>query len=289
MYPMDFEEFLLAANEDGLIEMIKTSYETKKELIEIFHTRAIKYYLDYLLVGGMPQAVLDYVSKGNDISKFDKVIHSSIITAYIADMRKYTVNGSETIKINQIYDSIPKQLAKENTKFKYNIISLNANKRDYELPLDWLIASSLVYKANKLENIATPFKAYSDPNNFKIYLSDTGLLSTLANVSYKDILFSENNIFKGALTENYIAQTFKSKKMDLFYFKPNQNMEIDFICNINDNVIPIEIKAGTHTKSTSLNNYKKKYNPKYSIRISGKNFGYVNDIFSIPLYAVFCI
>ena len=164
-----------------------------------------------------------------------------------------------------------------------------ANKRDYELPLDWLVASSLIYRAVKVEKTQSPLRAFTDQSNFKIYLNDVGLLSTLAKISYQDLQLEENKIFKGALTENYVAQALASKNIDLMYFKPTQTMEIDFLLNDSGNIIPIEVKAGTHIKSRSLSNYMIKYKPPYVIKISARNFGYANNVFSIPLYAVFCI
>lgn len=289
MYPMDFEEFLFALNEDRLVEAIKSSYNNRSPIIDALHEKALKYYMDFLVIGGMPQAILNYIQNEKNVMHFEKVIHTSIIASYIADMRKYTQSGAETIKINEIYESVPAQLAKENSKFRYNLIKPTANKRDYELPLDWLIASSMIYKATKLTRLETPLKIYADQNFFKVYLSDVGLLSTLSGVDYKSIFYTENNIFKGALTENYIAQTLIAKEKDLFYYKPSQTMEIDFILQLDGNIIPIEVKSGTHIRSRSLTNYIQKYKPVYAIRLSMRNFGFSNNIFSVPLYAAFCI
>ncbi len=289
MYPMDFEEFLWAIGEITLAEEIRKCFNQKKPMADILHDKAKQYYIDYLYVGGMPQAILNYIEHDKNCMLLERVIHNSIITAYIADMRKYTTSGAETIKINEIYDSIPRQLAKENTKFKYNLVKSTANRRDYELPLDWLVASSLVYKANKLERPETPLRVFVDATNFKVYLNDVGLLATLANVSYQDIQLNENNLFKGALTENYVAQELKSKQIDLLYYKPTQTMEIDFMIAEENQVIPIEVKAGEHIKSRSMSNYIMKYKPAYAIRISARNFGFSNQIYAIPLYAVFCL
>ena len=286
---MNFEEFLWASGEEKLADIIKECFEKREPMIEILHSKAIKYYQDYLLIGGMPRAVLNYINNDKDLMRFDKVIHESIITAYIADMRKYTLSAAETIKINEIYESIPRQLAKENTKFKYNLIKQTANKRDYELPLDWLLSAGLIYKSIKLDKVQSPLKAYEEPSHFKIYLSDVGLLSTLSNVNYKDILLSEDNIFKGALTENYVAQTLASNQKKLYYFRPTQNMEIDFIIKVEEKIIPLEVKAGTHVKTKSLISYMEKYNSEYSIGASYRNFGFANNIFSVPLYAVHLI
>lgn len=289
MSPMDFEEFLWGIGEERLADVIEECYAKKEAMVEILHNKAIKYYQDYLIIGGMPQAVLNYIKNDKDVMKFDKVIHESIILAYISDMRKYTMSAAETIKINEIYETIPKQLAKDNTKFKYNIIKQNANKRDYELPLDWLLSSGLVYKATKVIRTDSPLKAYIEQSNFKIYLNDVGLLSTLSGINYSDILLEEDNIFKGALTENYIAQTLHSNGLELYYYKPTQTMEIDFVINTKEGIIPIEVKSGTHIKSKSLISYLEKNKNVKGIRISGRNFGINNKIISVPLYAAYLI
>lgn len=289
MYPMDFEEFLWAIDEVRLSEEIQKCYKEKTQLLEILHDKALKYYTDYLYVGGMPQAVLNYIKGDKNPLRFEREIHNSIITSYIADMRKYTNSATETVKINAIYESVPRQLAKENTKFKYNIVNPMANKRDYELPLDWLIASSMIYKACKVEKTQSPLRAFIDQSNFKIYLNDVGLLSTLAKTVYQDLQMGEDKTFRGALTENYVAQELVSNGLDLVYFKPSQTMEIDFLLNDEGDIIPIEVKSGVHIKSRSLSNYLVKYRTKYAIRISARNFGFSNGIFSVPLYAVFCI
>lgn len=290
MFPMDFEEFLWACDEKKLSDEIRKCYKEKKQMLEPLHERALKYYLDYLYIGGMPQAVNNYIQNSKDVMKFDRNIHSSIIMAYIADMRKYTNTASETIKINEIYESVPRQLAKENTKFKYNIVNPMANKRDYELPLDWLIASNLIYRAIKVEKTQSPLRAYVDQSNFKIYMNDVGLLSNLSKTNYRDISFDDDNTFRGALTENYIAQSLVAMDIDLIYFKPTQTMEIDFLYTDElGNVIPMEVKSGVHVKSRSLSNYIIKYNPIYAIKLSARNFGFSNKIYSVPLYAIFAI
>ena len=290
MYPMDFEEFLWACDEKKLSNEIRSCYNEERQMIDILHEKALKYYLDYLYIGGMPQAVKNYVENGKDAMKFEREIHTSIITAYIADMRKYTVNASETVKISEIYESIPRQLAKENTKFKYNVVNPMANKREYELPLDWLMSSGLIYKANKCEKVQSPLRAFLDQSNFKIYMNDVGLLSTLSRINVKDIQFGDDNTFRGGITENFVAQMLVTKGYDLIYFKPTQTMEIDFvITEENGSVIPIEVKAGEHVRSRSLSNYILKYSPEYVIRLSARNFGFNNNIKSIPLYAAHLI
>lgn len=210
-----------------------------------------------------------------------------IIATYLADMNKYTEN-TEGIKNSKIYNSIPKELARENNTFKYSIVDKDARKIRYESSLDWLLASNMILKCDLTEKNESPLKAFASSDKFKIYLSDTGLLRALSNIDYSEILLDKNEMYKGVLTENYIACEFYSKFKELYYYTFDK-YEIDFLIKIDGDIIPVEVKSGRRTNSKSLNEYIKKYNPKYSIRISTKNFGLENNIKSVPLYAVFCI
>ena len=146
----------------------------------------------------------------------------------------------------------------------------------------------MILKCNLVEKPESPLKAYINTEKFKIYLSDCGLLRTLSNIEYEEILLDKNEMYKGVLTENYIACEFIQTFKELYYYT-FENYEIDFLIKLNGNIIPVEIKSGRRTTSKSLNEYIKKYNPNYSIRLSTKNFGLENKIKSVPLYATFCI
>ncbi|MCR5461405.1 MAG: ATP-binding protein [Acetatifactor sp.] len=289
MFPMDFEEFLLALGEDALREGIKAAYSEMTQLPEAIHKKALGLYHDYLIVGGMPQLVKNYIDNHKNITMLNRDLQEYIRLAYLADMSKYVTNIAETAKIAAVYESIPRQLAKDNPKFKYKEIRDTAIKRDYYGPIDWLVASGMIYKINKLELPQVPIKAYEDADSFKIYLSDTGMLSNMCGLNPQDLFPDCHNTFKGAVIENYCIEQLIIHHKELYYFKPSESMEIDVITTINDDIIPIEVKSGRHKRSTSLNNYVEKYKPKYSIRISENNFGTSNNIKSVPLYAVFCI
>lgn len=289
MFPMDFEEYLIALGEEPLRDGIVEAYNHMTYLPEAVHNKALQLYHDYLMIGGMPQAVKNYVENGRDIMGFNRDLISYIRLAYLADMSKYVSNASESTKINAVYESIPRQLARENPKFKYKEVKGTAIKRDYYAPIDWLNTSGMIYKLNKLESPESPIKAYENADSFKIYLSDVGMLSELCKVSYKDMLPDTHNIYKGAIIENYVIEQLMMAGNDLYYYKPSESMEIDLITVIDDEIIPIEIKSGRHKRSNSLKNYIEKYHPRYSIRISKNNYGMVNDIKSVPLYAAFCI
>lgn len=287
LYPMDFEEYLIALGELPLIEEIKKHYESNESLINPIHEKALDLYKKYLVLGGMPTMINNFISNDCNIAHVNFELQEQIITSYLADMNKYT-EKNEGIKNSQIYNAIPKELARENNTFKYSIVSKEARKIRYESSLDWLLASNMILRCDLTEKNESPLKAFVNSDKFKIYLSDIGLLRSLSNLDYSEILMDKNEMFKEVLTENYIACELYPKTKELYYYNFDK-YEIDFLIKINGDIIPIEVKSGRRTNSKSLNEYVKKYNPKYSIRISSKNFGFENNIKSVPLYAVFCI
>lgn len=289
MASMDFEEFLMANETFMLIDEIYNSYNKMMPIDNVLHNKLIELYKMYLCVGGMPEAVKDIINKKMNILEFNKNIASDIIISYLNDMNKYVVSNAESIKIEAIYKSIPTQLSNPSNKFQYSKLNKNARSRDYIEPLNWLISSSMIYKSNLIKNIQIPLKGFIDENCFKLYLSDVGLLTSLLGVKYNDIILDNLEIYKGIITENYVATQFVSNKNDLYYWSSSNKAEIDFLLYNDDGIIPVEVKANKNIKSKSLNMYIEKFKPKYSIRISNKNFGFENGIKSVPLYATFCI
>lgn len=289
MASMDFEEFLMANENFMLIDEIYNSYNKMIPIDNVLHNKLIELYKMYLCVGGMPEAVKDIINKKMNILEFNKNIASDIIISYLNDMNKYVVSNAESIKIEAIYKSIPTQLSNPSNKFQYSKLNKNARSRDYIEPLNWLISSSMIYKSNLIKNIQIPLKGFIDENCFKLYLSDVGLLTSLLGVKYNDIILDNLEIYKGIITENYVATQFVSNKNDLYYWSSSNKAEIDFLLYNDDGIIPVEVKANKNIKSKSLNIYIEKFKPKYSIRISNKNFGFENGIKSVPLYATFCI
>lgn len=287
LYPLDFEEFLIGIGETKLIEEIKKHYKTNEKLLNPIHEKAIDLYKKYLILGGMPEVVQEFIDKNYKIQDVNLSLQEDIIMSYLADMSKYT-EKNESIKNIKIYNSIPKELSKENKTFKFSLVDENARKSRYETSLEWLKASFMIIRCNLITKNESPFIAYTNEEKFKLYLSDTGLLRSLSNINYTEILMEKNMMYKGVLTENYVACEFFSKFKEINYYTFNK-YEIDFIIKLNDDIIPVEVKSGNRTKHTSLNEYIKKYSPKYSILISEKNFGFENNIKSVPLYAVFCI
>lgn len=290
MYPLNFEEFLIAVGKEMLRDKIVECYKTMSPMPKFAHDEAIRLYHEYLCVGGMPDAINNFVNNELDILKFNQNILSDIKIAYMADMNKYLENKNESVKIETVYNSIPEQLAKENKNFQYTVLEENARGRKYKSAIEWLIASKLVLMANKISKVQDPMKYFIDKNTFKLYLSDVGLLTNISEIKLNQIILDEDYIFKGVITENYIAQEFASKEISLYYWESDGNAEVDFLLSTNDEgIIPIEVKSGINNKSKSLNVYIEQNKPKYAIRFSTRNFGFENNIKSIPLYAVFCV
>lgn len=289
MYPMNFEEFLMATKNDILLEKIKECYLKMEPMPDFAHEQALKLYRQYLCVGGMPESVSNFIDNNMDILSYDSNILSNIVEMYIADMKKYVKNNIESIKIEKVYKNIPPQLSKDKKTFQYNLIEADARKRKYETPIEWLISSHMVLISSKVKKAEVPLKVYVDDAYFKLYLSDVGILTAITEINYPDIMLDKSFEYKGAIVENYIAQQFESQGKSLYYWTYGRDAEVDYLLYNNDGIIPVEVKSGTSVKSTSLNTYIRQNKPKYSIRLSAKNFGFENNIKSVPLYAAFCI
>jgi predicted AAA+ superfamily ATPase len=287
LYPMDFEEFMWATGKKMLSDEIRNCFVENRPLPDIIHRKALDLYKTYLCTGGMPAVVVNFVKKGENLVALDKSIAANIITGYLADMVKYS--GGNSLKINNVYQSMPAQLAKANAKFMYNLVEQGGNKEKFQTAIDWLQQASLVIRCVKVELPQSPLSAYSAENRFKLYLSDTGLLVSLSRINFAEIIQDSAMIYRGFLTENYVAQTFAAKGMELFFWESKSEAEIDFVLNLSGKIIPVEVKASDHVRSKSLLSYMDKYNPPFSIRISARNFGFSGNIKSVPLYAVLCV
>ena len=286
MHPLDFEEYLWAKGKELLGDTIKNHFITNREMKESLHKEALQEYYQYLITGGMPAVVLAHISPNPTISELE--VKNLILYAYISDMAKYA-NNSENIKIKAAYESLPMQLAKDNKKFQYKMIKSGARSSLYGTSIDWLIQSGIVLNCNKCIEAYMPPSAYQNLSSFKLYFSDVGLLAAKTKMTLAAISNIESNRFMGAFTENYVACALICNGYDLFYWESSGIAEIDYLIIKEDHVIPIECKAGDHVKAKSLEVYKQKYEPIYSIRISTRNFGFNNGIKSVPLYAVFMI
>ena len=289
LYPMDIEEFLLAMGEDKLIEQIKTSFNKNSPLPTILHNLAMEYYRKYLLIGGMPECV----SKFKETQNYTLIRHTQdmILLSYLNDMSKYNTNN-EIKKTRLVYDNITVQLSRQNTRFQYKLVKSGGRASECENAIEWLTLSRITSKIYCLDNIQKPLENYKNIDSFKIYISDVGLLCAKKEIIPEDILYLSDELddFKGGMTENYVNIHLNINSYTQYFWKNDKGTaEIDFIVLKKGKIIPIEVKSSNNTRSKSLDIYIKKYKPEYSIRISAKNFGFENNIKSVPLYAVFCL
>jgi len=287
LYPLDFEEFLMATDNAPLVDLIRESFNGFTEMT--LHDTAMDLYKTYLVVGGMPQAVIEYISTKD--FNFLLATQKNIGDAYIADMAKYA-SPQETTKIMAAWASIPAQLSKENRKFQYKTIKSGARAYEYETPLDWLKFAGIINKTVLVTEGKMPLTAYADNSSFKVYMMDTGLLCSKFGITANVIINGAPSFdgFKGALAENYICQCLTTNGFTPFYWSSPGKAELDFVFQDRQgNIIPLECKSADNVRSKSLKQYVSLYKPEYSIRVSAKNFGFENGIKSIPLYAMFCL
>lgn len=290
LYPLDFEEFLWATGNEQLANKVRLHAETLELMPEALHQMLLDLYRKYLLVGGMPEAVQEFISTDSMSQGLNNVaiIQNDIINSYVADMAKYAT-PTETIRIQACYNSLPSQLAKDNKKFQYRIVQHGGRANVYASAIEWLAASGVVLPCYKINTAQIPLTAYADMSSFKLYFSDVGLMIQKSNIPQEIILNGYANIFMGAITENYVAQALTANALPLYYWTSNQTAEIDFLMQESINVVPIEVKKGTKVRSRSLDVYRQNYTPVKAIRFSEKNFGSENELISLPLYAVFTL
>ena len=231
------------------------------------------------------------VAINKDVIKYDVNILKNIIDSYFKDMDKYVLSNAEALKIERLYRSIPSQLANESNKFQFSKIISGAKSRDYLSSLDWLIASNMITISSSVSIPEIPLKGYVKDDTFKLFLNDVGIMNSLLETKVSDILTDNLSLYKGVITENFVAEELQSMNYSLYYWQSRGKAKIDFVIDTQDGVIPLEVKSGSHVQSKSLNVYMEKYQPKYGIRISTRNFGYDKEkhIKLIPLYAVFCL
>ncbi len=284
LYPMTFSEFLIADGSSNLVDVMR---QTKKinEIPKLFEDVLIEKLKVFYIIGGMPEAVYSWVNY-KDIEKVNK-IQKNILDSYENDFSKHT-DINEANKISLIWNGIPSQLAKENKKFVYQVVKEGARAREYEGALNWLNDANLISKCYLVNKCYFPLKAYYDLSAYKIYMNDVGLLRRMSNLDSRIILEGDRlfNDFKGSFTENYVANTLNY----LFDEAPNyytfDRNEIDFVIQINNDIIPIEVKSGKSTNNNSLTKYNAKNDNKVSLRFSLNNLSKDGKIVNIPLYFI---
>ena len=284
LFPLSFEEFLLAMGEERFVELLnKKDFKT----IKLFNNKYEKLLKQYCYVGGMPEIVQDFVENKD----FESVrnLQKEILSAYEEDFTKH-IPTNTVAKIRLLWKSIPAQLSKENKKFIYGAAKEGARARDFEAALSWLINSGLVYRVNKITKPDLPITAYEDFNSFKLFVLDVGLLGAMTDLQ-ADTIIDGNRIFeefKGAIAEQYVLQQFKTiKDLPVFYWSnETSRAEIDFVIQIKSDVVPVEVKAERNLQAKSLKVYMEKFKPNYAIRTSMADYKKTDNLIDVPLYGI---
>ncbi len=282
LYPMSFIEFLESNNEERLAKEIKN---VNWDLLNSFHDRLVEQLRLYYYIGGMPEAVYAYLQNKN--LEVVREIQDKILLGYGNDFAKYAPNEIVP-KIKLVWNSIISQLSKENKKFIYGQIKKGGRAKEFELAIAWLVDAGLILKVNNLSKPELPLNAYAEFDNFKLYFLDIGLLNAMGGLD-KQILLEKNTIlteFKGALTEQFVCQQLFPKSNLYYWSAPLGNAEIDFVFQIRNEVIPLEVKAEENLKAKSLKVFVEKFENKNAIRTSMSKFRKEDWLTNIPLYAV---
>ena len=283
LYPLNFEEFLSAVNQKGLDDLLESGDYLS---INAFSSKYVDLLRHYYYIGGMPEAVQTYIDT-DDLFEVRNV-QNALLEYYSNDFSKHA--PKEIVpRIQMIWQSIPMQLAKENRKFIYGIIREGARAKDFELAIQWLIDCGLILKSTRISKPGMPLIAYMEMSAFKIYMLDVGLLAAKGNLEPR-ILLEGNKVFeefKGALTEQFVAQQLVSNKKELYYFsKENSSGELDFVVQQGQYIIPIEVKAEENLQAKSLRAYCEKYKPEIALRSSMSNYREQDWMTNVPLYAL---
>jgi predicted AAA+ superfamily ATPase len=288
LHPFDFEEFSWALGKENLLGEIRIAFERDDPLPGLLHEQAMELYRNYLCVGGMPAAVVEYAGTRRFSNIVD--IQTNIINAYLADLSKYA-KSAESLKARSAFDSIPAQLAKDNRKFQYKLIRKGASATHFGASIEWLCNSGMTVKCRRIEHGKMPPAAYVDLSAFKLYMADVGLLISASKIPFQNVLAASQSSqdYRGALTESYVAGALSASGHDLYYWESPYKAEVDFVVVRGESVIPLEVKSAAHTRSKSLGVFFSRYGPPYAIRVSARNFGCENAVKSVPLYAAFLI
>ena len=288
LYPMDMEEFMLAMGEEQLVELIKKCFQTDTPMPAVLHDAAMQLYRQYLVVGGMPECVMQFIQTKDYI--LVRNTQNTILASYLNDMSKYN-NLNEIKKTRLAYDNITVQLSKKNTRFQYKMIKKGGRASEFENAIEWLCLSGIVSQVYKVEQVKKPLENYRDIDAFKIYVSDLGLLCAKKELMANDILYmvKELDDFKGGMAENYVNVQLSINGYHTYYWESARGAEIDFVIQREGKLIPIEVKSADNTRAKSLKVYMDTYEPDHAIKLSAKNFAFEDRKKIVPLYAAFCI
>lgn len=281
MYSMDFEEFLWAYGyTDETIAYLKSFYTSKERVPNEVHAKFESLLREYLVVGGMPEVVASF-ARYKDFTKVQE-IQTKILDSYIDDISQHA-KGAKKTKVRLCYDSIPRQLARENKKFKYSEVEKGATSRKYVDSVQWLHDANMAHICYNTSTPMLPLKIYEKYNEFKLYMADTGLLLALLGFATKRALLNGTlkGFAKSGIYENFVAETLIKNGYTLHYYKPNDSSELEFIIEKGDEVIPIEVKAG-NTATKFLDMFIEDFSPSIAIKLVGGNVGISDKKFTIP-------
>lgn len=284
LYPMDFEEFLMAKGEQQLLRIM---HDHDFDLLTALHEKCKDLLRQYYYVGGMPEVVKSYIDNGQ--LKPVRAIQNEILSNYAGDFSKHAPY-QEVPRISMVWQSILGQLSRENKKFIYGALKKGGRAKEFEVAIQWLVDAGLVYKVNKCTKPQLPLKFYEDFAAFKLYLCDCGLMGAMADTAAKDVLIGDSVFteYKGAFTEQYVLQQILSSGIsDIYYYSADDSrMEMDFLMQREGALLPVEVKGGTSIKSTSLHNYLMEHPGIQAIRYSMLPYKKQDFLTNIPLYAV---
>ncbi|MCD4670553.1 MAG: ATP-binding protein [Actinomycetia bacterium] len=284
LHPLSFSEFIQAMGKKEYLDLL---LKQDWELVSDFKDRYIELLKQYIYTGGMPEVVAAFAER-HDFNEV-REIQRRILTAYEQDFSKHAPNKAVP-RIRMLWNSISSQLSKENRKFIYGLVRKGARAREYELAMMWLSDSGLIHRINRISKPGMPLKAYEDTSAFKLYMLDTGLLCALSGLEVKTLLDGNRifNEFKGALTEQYVLQQLKCEKnLPVFYWSADAGTsEVDFIIQMQEMIIPIEVKASENLRAKSLKVYRDKYHPEISIRNSMSDYRKEDWLVNLPLYGL---
>lgn len=284
LYPLSFKEFVYATLGERYAQLLDAK---DFELITPFKQVYINALKQYYFVGGMPEAVQSFIDD-NDFNEV-RSIQKRILTAYEQDFSKHAP-ADIVPKIRMVWNSIPSQLAKENKKFVYGLVREGARAKDYEAAIMWLCDCGLIYKVGRVNSGAIPLKAYEDLKAFKLFVLDVGLLGCMTGIN-QSVLLNGNELFvefKGALTEQYVCQQFKTlPDIGIYYYNNDRNTcEVDFVIDVGDKAIPVEVKAEENLKAKSLKSYRDRFSPEISVRTSMADYRQDDRFINLPLYMI---
>ncbi len=295
MYPLDFEEFLWAKGiSDNVITYLKECFINKKQISNAIHTSMLRYFREYICVGGLPEAVNIFLNTGDMNQVYEQ--QNDILEEYKDDFGKHLdINENENVdqlllaRILKVFNSIPSQLAKENKKFQFSKLGHNGRSSNYKEAVQWLIDAGLIIPCYNLSALQLPLDGYKIESTFKLYMADSGLfISMLERTTAGKILSDELQIYKGAIYENMVADAFSKMNRKLYYYHKDSGLEIDFITVFKDELSLVEVKATTgksKAASTILND--KKYNVNKCIKFGSYNISTNDKYLNLPYYLLF--